>query len=88
MKIIRDTLYEIATVLKEKGQFILIQKEHDLKSMIIEIDPMTFASGENGDNDDEDTDEEDDNDDDTDEEDDDDTDEEDPWMTMDGVIKE
>jgi hypothetical protein len=74
MKIIRDTLYEITTVLKEKGQFVLIQKEHDLKSMIIEIDPMTFASGEN---DDDDTDENDD--DNTDE----DTDEEDPWMTMD-----
>ena len=88
MKIIRDTLYEITTVLKEKGQFVLIQKEHALKSMVIEIDPMTFASGENGDNDDENTDEEDDNDTDEEDDNDDDTDEEDPWMTMDGVIKE
>jgi hypothetical protein len=67
MKIIRDTLYEITTVLKEKGQFVLIQKEHDLKSMIIEIDPMTFVSGENDDDDD------------TDENDDDNTDEEEEY---------
>jgi hypothetical protein len=40
MKIIRDTLYEIAIVLKEKGQFVLIQKEHDLKSMITMKIPM------------------------------------------------
>ena len=81
MKIIRDTLYEITTVLKEKGQFVLIQKEHELKSMIIEIDPMTFASGENVDNNDDDTDDDadDNNDDDADDNNDDDTDEEDNY---------
>ena len=90
MKIIRETLYEINTVLKEKGKFNLIQKEHTLETLIMEIDPMTFISGGDADNeDDEDDDDDDDDDEDEDDEDDEDDDEgEDPWITMDGTIKE
>ena len=55
MKIIRETLYEITTVLKEKGQFKLIQKQHTLQSLVMEIDPMTFEDnvGDGGDEEDE-----------------------------------
>jgi hypothetical protein len=81
MKIIRETLYEINTVLKEKGKFTLIQKEHTLETLIMEIDPMTFISGGDAGN-------EDDEDDDDDDEDDEDDEGEDPWITMDGVTKE
>ncbi len=72
MKIIRETLYEINTVLKEKGKFNLIQKEHTLETLIMEIDPMTFISGGDADNEDDEDDDE----------------GEDPWITMDGTIKE
>jgi len=64
MKIIRETLYEITTVLKEKGQFKLIQKQHTLQSLVMEIDPMTFednvGDGEENEGDDDDEDDEDD----------------------------
>lgn len=64
MKIIRETLYEITTVLKEKGQFKLIQKQHTLQSLVMEFDPMTFKDNVIDEGDEEDVDDEDDEEDD------------------------
>jgi hypothetical protein len=42
LKILRETLYEISTVLKSQGQYKLIQKYRSLQSLVMEIEPLDF----------------------------------------------
>ena len=42
LKILRETLYEISTVLKSRGQYKLIQKYRSLQSLVMEIEPLDF----------------------------------------------
>ena len=42
MEIIRNTLYEISTVMRSKGEYKLIQKYSSLKNLVMETEPVEF----------------------------------------------